>query len=892
MSCRPRYLRALVALTFLAIIPVTLSAATYEVYPDGKAGYATIQEAVDAAREGDTVIVNVGTYTGAGNRDIDLGGKALTIQSSAPMDSDVVASTVIDCQGTDKAPHRGFVLVNCGGASLVGLTISNGLAEAGGAVYCDSSVAILSDCRIIGNATLAGGPGGGIYAVDTALVVDNCQINGNTTGAGADSAFGAAGSGGNGGGLYAAGTVVSMMDCTVADNATGAGGNSSIAVGRGGHGGGIYADSLLILRSTITGNTTGSGGSGAEGGDGGLGGGIYTAQATVDKCIIEDNATGDGGDSTYGGKTAAGAGGDGAGIFCSGSLDISDSLIAGNRCGDLGVGMAMADMSAVGGGIWCADGTIDRCTIVSNVANDDVPAGGGVYVSGQSSLSNSIVWDNWPNQLLGTICDTIVYCDIQDGQCPAKQGNLAVDPAFVQPGFWASAEDLTQVVSATDPSAVWVGGNYGLTGTSPCVDAGDPGYAGDPNAVDLAGRTRVAGKAIDMGAYETQALVPVYKFQSPTTGKYFFTASESEKDWLLTQPAAWTFLGIAYQAYLSPVEPGLMPVYRFWSPKLISHFWTISEAERDYLIDVYSGSWDYEGPVFYAYPEGSQPVGSLPVYRFWSGSQMAHYYTISETEKDLIIAQQSDTWTFEGIVWYTFDADSSGPKPPVTEGTEFEFAAEGAAASLEFELKAYLDGREVQIDLPSVVFSSTNGTMKMLVDFDAMTTSLAELKVDSDLTRHAAVITDAGSTGATLPLALSVVGSFETATARGPFAIDPLSHSFSNPMTTQGPIDDETFRITGAAVFEGDKYDIDVTLPATTLTIDGQGLFDDKDYPDRLDVDLDGPFQWSSQRQDALLLEAGLKGHIVQVYVVSAHVRPMGAWLGKDVASGEPKADK
>ncbi|MDX2441421.1 MAG: hypothetical protein QNK40_12840, partial [Desulfobacterales bacterium] len=43
--------------------------------------YQTIQEAVDASSNEDTIIVSDGIYTGEGNRDIDFKGKALTVKS-------------------------------------------------------------------------------------------------------------------------------------------------------------------------------------------------------------------------------------------------------------------------------------------------------------------------------------------------------------------------------------------------------------------------------------------------------------------------------------------------------------------------------------------------------------------------------------------------------------------------------------------------------------------------------------------------------------------------------------------------------------------------------------------------------------------------------------------
>jgi hypothetical protein len=50
---------------------------------DGSIGHPfdAIQEGIDAAGSGDTVLVLDGTYTGSGNKDLDFNGKAITVQS-------------------------------------------------------------------------------------------------------------------------------------------------------------------------------------------------------------------------------------------------------------------------------------------------------------------------------------------------------------------------------------------------------------------------------------------------------------------------------------------------------------------------------------------------------------------------------------------------------------------------------------------------------------------------------------------------------------------------------------------------------------------------------------------------------------------------------------------
>ena len=150
-------------------------------------------------------------------------------------------------------------------------------------------------------------------------------------------------------------------------------------------------------------------------------------------------------------------------------------------------------------------------------------------------------------------------------------------------------------------------------------------------------------------------LVPVYRFWSSTYSRHFYTINETERNKIMDSYwRTWTYERVVYHVLSDAGEPGAAPVYRFWSAALNTHFYTIDVGERDYLRTNYPRVWTYEGPVFYAYPAGSQPAETLPVYRFWSGTLRCHFYTISETEKNKLISQYSRTWTYEGIAWYAY----------------------------------------------------------------------------------------------------------------------------------------------------------------------------------------------------------------------------------------------
>jgi len=170
----------------------------------------TIQAGIDAASGGDVVVIAAGTYSGAGNIDLDFGGKAITVRSTAPGDWGVVEATVIDCQGQG----RGFVFHTAEDSSSVldGLTIQNGQADAGdpnggGGICCTTylygqgSEPTIQRCRISGNSASVGG---GISTYRSDPIVSRCIIIGNSAQ--------------SGGGVFCDMCTPSIDDCMIVGN--------------------------------------------------------------------------------------------------------------------------------------------------------------------------------------------------------------------------------------------------------------------------------------------------------------------------------------------------------------------------------------------------------------------------------------------------------------------------------------------------------------------------------------------------------------------------------------------------------------------------------------------------------------------------------------------------
>lgn len=200
----------------------------------------TVQEGVDFAREGDTVLIAPGTYV-----------ERLVVKKKMTLAGAGGGETVLD----GGASGCVLTVLNAEGVRIRDLTVAYAAGDVHGGIYCANSAVTIERCKIHGSSAVFGG---GVFLDECSATLRDCRIEGNTAEK-------------DGGGVYLWQSRALIDGCVITGNSAD-------------EGGGLFCwySAPRLVRTVIAKNTAT------------VGAGIVCDEAfpMVVNCTIADNASG------------------------------------------------------------------------------------------------------------------------------------------------------------------------------------------------------------------------------------------------------------------------------------------------------------------------------------------------------------------------------------------------------------------------------------------------------------------------------------------------------------------------------------------------------------------------------------------------------------------------
>ncbi len=221
--------------------------------------------------------------------------------------------------------------------------------------------------------------------------------------------------------------------------------------------------------------------------------------------------------------------------------------------------------------------------------------------------------------------------------------------AAVDGGFYRLTVDSGGIEGGSSGSALFVDGR--VVGTLTGGDSWCPAKGVVYGRLDQAVASTFLPWLGALVELDSNAAAPVYRFHIPKSGADFYTISAQERDAVIALlPDALRYTGVAFYAS-DQQRPRMLAVYRYFNPEVVAHFYTTSEAERQF-VQQYHPSWHDEGIVWWVPAQGGD--GAVPVYRSYQYSTGAHHYAADPAERDAWLGNPD--LLYDGLAYYVWAA--------------------------------------------------------------------------------------------------------------------------------------------------------------------------------------------------------------------------------------------
>ncbi|MDO8847993.1 MAG: Ig-like domain-containing protein, partial [Coriobacteriia bacterium] len=230
---------------------------------------------------------------------------------------------------------------------------------------------------------------------------------------------------------------------------------------------------------------------------------------------------------------------------------------------------------------------------------------------------------------------------------PVNTAKVVAAPGVLANDTDTESNPLT-AIKVTNPShgSATLNSNGSFTYTPTASWSGTDSFTYKANDGSADSNTVTVTITVTPGAPVT--LAPVYRFYNFTNNTHFFTPSLEEANGVIANyPKVFRYEGIAY--YTNPAN-NTQPLYRFYNRNSSSHFYTASAQEAAHILATWPTIFQLDGQTYSVNP--APVANSVPVYRFFNRTNGSHFYTASAEEADMVIANWSNVYSFEGPAFW------------------------------------------------------------------------------------------------------------------------------------------------------------------------------------------------------------------------------------------------
>ncbi|CAI8021646.1 hypothetical protein GBAR_LOCUS12817, partial [Geodia barretti] len=158
---------------------------------------------------------------------------------------------------------------------------------------------------------------------------------------------------------------------------------------------------------------------------------------------------------------------------------------------------------------------------------------------------------------------------------------------------------------------------------------------------------------IPYSTHTTNGIVPLHRYWKLEKTDHFYTINDNEIgtiEYGQIGKHGYVYEGIQCQIYEEEVEHSV-PLYRYWKSANSDHFYTTNPKEIGTVTPGEIGNHGSEGIVGYCFP--TEKEGTVPLYRYWNPKIVDHFYTTNGIEIGTVTPGETGKgYISEGVVCY------------------------------------------------------------------------------------------------------------------------------------------------------------------------------------------------------------------------------------------------